>query len=152
LLSALSVATLAACGSGGSDEPADKYVGKWLSKCYSYVAQNGNTYYTRQLVNMVKESAGVLQASSTAENAYADGACSNLLSTFSSPYNNHKINLGKETTFAGIKAEVISYTNLVTNLSYPGFAASDNNQFFIVTYDVGNFPSGWGRGAPYGKQ
>ena len=148
----MSIVTLAACGGGGSDEPADKYVGKWLSKCYSYVAQDGNTYYTRQLVNMVKESAGVLQASSTAENAYSDGACSNLLSTFSSPYNNNKINIGKETTFAGIKAEEIAYTDLVTNKAFPGFATADSTQYFIVTYNVGSFPSGWGKGAPYGKQ
>lgn len=155
-LAVLAAATLAACGGGGSsEEPSDKYVGTWLSKCSSYTGNDGGTYYRKLKRVMTKQNAGQLLAKTTQEGAYSNDTCTSSLTSNVYTYNDAQYNIGKVTTVLGAQADEISYTDLVTKAAYPGFMTISNGQWYIATYDPSKGQTtigGWSSNSPYTKQ
>ena len=151
-LAAVAIASLAACGDGGSSDAADAFVGNWKSNCYSYVSTSGGTYYATQVMSLNKASASVLAATNSANTAYSDSACKSALGalTNASPTT---ISLGADITYSGAasKAMVMTLTDGQARQGY--ITASATNLSLVVTGTDGKLPtSGWGSASPYTKQ
>lgn len=143
----LGIASLVACG-GGSSDPADGYVGSWRSACYSYVGNDGNTYFARVTDNFEKASATSLNVTYSDSTAHADPACNNILGAISNPTSG-TVQLGPKVSFLGTEVDSIS-------IAYPtgnevGYMTANATQLFIVA-DVPNVVlNGWGVGSPYSR-
>ena len=151
-LAVLAVSVLTACGSGGSEDAADKYVGTWKSVCVSYVATNGSTYYTHRIRTFAKSNATVLTGTFKSENVYLDTACKQLYATSVTNHNPENLNIGSKVAFLGQSVDSIVLTDTVTGTTYPGYATADNTQLLIVTPAAGQTATGWGVNSPYTKQ
>lgn len=147
-LAVMAIAALAACGGGGSDEPADKYVGNWKSSCYESVSTSGTTFFYVNTYSVTKTSAGEVLFTGTYA-AHSDGKCAN--SAGSGGLNGAQMNIGAETTFLGAKSDSIVRTNLVTGEALPGYATSDGNKMYLRTYTPGTSPTNWGSASPFSK-
>jgi protein involved in sex pheromone biosynthesis len=148
-----SALVLSACGSGSSEDAADKYVGTWLSKCHSYVASSGNTYFRRTTRTLTKLSATVLNTTHFQKGTYSDTACSTLINSDTYTYNSGKYTIGKSVTFVGASAEEMTHTDLVTNEVVPGFMTTSAGQWLIRTYlPTDGLPTSWSSTSPYTKQ
>ena len=151
-LAVLAVSVLTACGSGNSEDAADKYVGTWKSRCFSYKGSDGNTYYQTRKVSMDKVTGAELSASYSDSKAHSDSACTNLLGAISNSPTG-KINIGAEEIFLGAQAHYIVYTNPTTGEARQGYMTTDGAQLHLVVSDVtGQKPGGWGNASPYTKQ
>jgi hypothetical protein len=154
-LATMAIAALAACGGGGADEPADKYVGTWIGKCASYTGNDGGTYYRKIKRTISKINGGQLNATSLQEGAYSDAACGNKLTSNIYTYSDTQYNIGKTVTVLGVQADEISSINTVTKAAYPGFMTVANSQWYIATYDPSKGETtirGWSSNSPYTKQ
>jgi hypothetical protein len=154
-LAVMAIAALAACGSGGSDEPADKYVGTWLSKCNSYTGNDGGTYYRKLKRVLTKINAGQLNLKTTQEGAFSDTACSKSLTSTVYTFGDGQYNIGKTVTILGTQADEIASIDLTTKAALPGYMTVSNNQWFIATYDPAQGQTtitGWSANSPYTKQ
>ena len=148
-----SALVLSACGGGGSEDAADKYVGTWLSKCHSYVASNGNTYFRKVTRVLTKKSATELIGTFVQKGTYAETVCTTIVDSNTYTSDDTKYTIGKSTTFLGATSDEITALNIVTNASFPGYMTVSGNQWFVVTYTAGAAtPNGWGDRSPYTKQ
>ncbi|MFP8777900.1 hypothetical protein [Hydrogenophaga sp. RWCD_12] len=144
---AAGISILAACG-GGSSEPADAYVGAWRSACYSYVGNDGNTYFKRLTNNFSKASATSLNVTFTDSTAHSDPACNNVLGVIPSP-SGGTIQLGPKASFLGGEVDSISAT--FPSETLVGYMTVSASQLFIVA-DAPNITlTGWGVGSPYSR-
>ncbi|MGS5086892.1 hypothetical protein ACVC7V_10300 [Hydrogenophaga sp. A37] len=145
VLATVGVSVLAACG-GGSSEPADAYVGSWRSACFSYVGNDGNTYFKRVTNNLTKASPTSLNTTYSDTTAHSDPACNNVLGAISNPTGG-TIQLGPKASFLGTEVDSIS-------LAFPtgnevGYMTASATQLFLVAEKPNITPSGWGVGSPH---
>ena len=142
---AVGISILTACG-GGSSEPADAYVGAWRSACYSYVGNDGNTYFARDTNNFTKASATSLNVTFSDSTAHADPACNNVLGAISNPAGG-TVQLGPKASFLGGEVDSISAT--FPSRTLVGYMTVSGSQLFIIA-EAPNIPlTGWGVGSPY---
>lgn len=145
LIAAAGISILTACG-GGSSEPADAYVGAWRSACYSYVGNDGNTYFKRLTNNFTKASATSLNVTFSDSTAHSDPACNNVLGLIPSP-SGGTVQLGPKASFLGGEVDSISASFPSENLV--GYMTVSGSQLFIIA-EAPNVPlTGWGVGSPY---
>ena len=148
-----SALVLSACGGGGSEDAADKYVGTWLSKCHSYVGNDSKTYFRRTTRVISKSSATEINSTHVQKNAYSEATCNTIDISNTWTYNSGKFNLGKSVTFLGAISDEVVYTDLVTNATNPGFMTVSGGQLYISTYvATDGLPTSWGNRSPYTKQ
>jgi hypothetical protein len=140
----LGIATLVACG-GSSSDPADGYVGSWRSACFSYVGNNGNTYFKRVSSNFEKASPTSLNLTFSDTTAHADRACTNVLGAISNPTGG-TVQLGPKASFLGTEVDSISVTSPTENLV--GYMTANATQLFIVADAPNVVLSSWGVGSP----
>ena len=148
-LAAMAISALAACGGGGSSEPADKYVGNWKSACYQDTGNDGQTYYYITNWTGAKASAGEVAFTGTYL-WHSDNTCANQLGKSNSTP--RKMNIGAETTFLGAKSDNIVLTNMATGEAFPGYATAADGKMYFRTYTPGTTPTNWGRSSPWTKQ
>jgi hypothetical protein len=155
-LAAVAIAALSACGGGGSEDPADKYVGTWLGKCNSYTGSDGATYYRKLKRVLTKLNAGQLTGKSTQEGAYSDAVCSKSVSSAVTTFSGGtQYNIGKTVTILGAEASEIASIDLGSNAALPGYMTVSNGQWYIATYDPSKGETtitGWSANSPYTKQ
>lgn len=145
ILAATGALTLTACG-GGSSEPVDGYIGSWRSACYSYVGNDGNTYFAKDTNNFSKASATSMNVTFTDSVAHADPACNNILGAISNPAGG-TVQLGPKASFLGSEVDSIS-------VSFPsgtlvGYMTANATQLFIIAEETNDGFTGWGVGSPY---
>lgn len=145
LFAATAVSILAACG-GGSSEPVDLYVGAWRSVCYSYVGNDGNTYFKRQTNNFTKASATSLNVTFTDSIAHSDPACKNVLGVIPSP-SGGTVQLGPKANFLGGEVDSISAT--FPSAKLVGYMTASTTQLFIIAEAPNVTLTGWGIGSPF---
>lgn len=139
------VAALSACG-GGSSDPADGYVGSWRSACYSYVGNDGNTYFKRLTNNFAKASATSLNVTFSDSIAHSDPGCNNVLGAISNP-SGGTVQLGPKASFLGTEVDSISVTFPSENLV--GYMTANATQLFIIAEAPNVTLTGWGIGSPH---
>jgi hypothetical protein len=150
-LAAMAVATLAACGGGGSSDVADTYVGTWKSKCFPYES-DGATYFSHEIRVNNKVSAASLTSVIKYETAYSDAACKNALGNYAPNATSSTINIGAKTTFLGAQVDSIVYTSAAFG-SRQGFMSADSSNWnIVVTNNSGAQPSSWSTYSPFTKQ
>lgn len=145
LFAVAGISILAACG-GGSSEPVDGYIGSWRSSCYSYVGNDGNTYFAKDTNNFSKASATSMNVTFTDSVAHADPACNNILGAISNPAGG-TVQLGPKATFLGSEVDSISVT--FPSRTLVGYMTANATQLFIIAEETNNGFSGWGVGSPF---
>jgi hypothetical protein len=149
----VSTATLSACY---IEEPIDKYVDTWKSRCFSYVATDGNTYFTkiiRTFKNAESNRVTDLEISASYDYAFYDATCSQ--STGSVPSNgvsSAKLTLIGQAKFLGQSVDAVTWTELKTGEVLSGYMNADKQVMYLVTFKAGETPSAWGVLSPYTKQ
>jgi hypothetical protein len=151
-LAVLAVSVLTACGSGGSEDAADKYVGTWKSVCFSYVATNGTTYYTNRFLTYTKSNATELISDIVFKTVYLDAACKNPYGPYAANSHPGKLNIGTQAKFLEQSVDTIVETDTATGATYTGYATANSTQVLIVTFTAGQTPAGWGKYSPYTKE
>ncbi len=142
--------TLAGCG-GGNDDPADIYVGTWKSQCYSYVANNGGTYYTVKTGVNTKNSATEFTRVVPNSNAYTDAACSNLVGTGVVTQGTFKYTIGAKATFLGQSVDTYTGVTVASGTFDKGYMTANSTNLYIASNNTTE-PSGWAPASPYTKQ
>jgi hypothetical protein len=151
-LAVVAIAALSACGGGDSSDAADAYVGNWKSKCASYVASSGRTFYQTYTLSFAKTTPAEILGTYSNSIAYYDSGCTSSAGAKNN-YNGIKINIGAKTTFLGAQADAMVYTLVSTGEARPGFiTASDTAMNIVVNNNNGTPPAGWGAASPYTKQ
>lgn len=141
----LGIATLVACG-GSSSDPADGYVGSWRSACFSYVGNDGNTYFKRETNNFAKASPTSLNVTFSDTTAHSDSACNNVLGAISNPPGG-TVQLGPKASFMGTEVDSISAAFPTENLV--GYMTANATQLFISADAPNVTLTGWGVGSPF---
>lgn len=145
-LASVGASALVACG-GGSDDPADMYVGAWKSACFSYKAIDGKTYFQTRTFSLAKASATSLNGTHSNTLAHSDPACNDLLGAIPND-SNVTIQLGPKANVLGAEVDTISMA--YPEAAYPGYMTANATQLFIVTTDKPDaIPMGWGKASPH---
>lgn len=150
----LPVLTIAAFTAGGSDAPkdsADKYEGVWRSVCAPFIT-NGQTYYTYRARTLTKLSADELAGTNVAASTYSDDTCTQRSDVQALSRNPSKIRIVSRATFLGQTVDTITETDLVENITTPGYGTADGKHMFLVYELEGKKPIGWSENSPYTKQ
>ncbi len=138
-------AILAACG-GGSDDPVDKYLGTWRSSCFSYVGNDGKTYFQTRSFNLARATSTSMNGTHSNTVAYSDPVCSNILGSIGNDVD-VTIKLGPKANVLGGEVDSMSMTYRGT--TYPGYMTANETQLFLVVTDSPEvIPSAWGTASP----
>jgi hypothetical protein len=149
----IAIAALSACS---IEEPIDKYVDTWKSTCFSYVATDGNTYFTkivRTFKNAESNRFTDLAITASYDYAFYDATCTQ--STGSVPSNGvstAKLALNGQAKFLGQSVDSVTWTELNTGEVLSGYMNADKQVMYLVTFKTGETPSAWGVLSPYTKQ
>lgn len=145
-LATAGTAILAACG-GGSDDPVDMYLGTWRSSCFSYVGNDGKTYFQTRSFNLTKATSTSLDGTHSNTVAYSDPICSNILGSISNDAN-VTIQLGPKANVLGGEVDTISMT--YPEGTYPGYMTANTTQLFLVITETSEeIPRSWGKASPH---
>jgi hypothetical protein len=147
------IAILTACY---EEKPIDKYTYSWRSMCFSYVANDGNTYFTKRIRTFSNsQSNRVLDLDVTSKYDYAfyDAACTQSVGTSASNEVNYaKVTLDGQTTFLGQAVDSGVWVEASTGEVFSAYMNADAKQMYFVTFKSGETPSAWGVLSPYTKQ
>jgi hypothetical protein len=161
-LAFIAIAMLSACpgidfgGDGFRNYPIDKYVDTWKSKCFSYVATDGNTYFTKRIRNFSYTEAKPfteLAITTSYDFAFYDAACTQSVgSGSSSEVSAAKLTHDGEVKFLGQSVDSVTWTELNTGEVLSGYMNADKQVMYLVTFKTGETPSAWGVLSPYTRQ
>ena len=150
-LAGLAIATLAACGGGGSSDVTDAYVGTWKSICF---ASTNSPTFTKRIRTYTKVSATEMTSSTTFDGPFSDAGCANSAGNWSSNVPSvSRYVLGAKITYLGANAD--SYTvTFADNTQNRGYMIVDGSKLFLVDTPTTSAPpsGGWSIYAPYTKQ
>jgi hypothetical protein len=142
------IASLVSCGEGGTEDPADKYVGTWKSVCYSPYPNNTSViYYTRDTRTFTKTGPSDLAASRIFEQDFTDGTCTQKIIDQRFPTEYSKFVIGSKATFLGQPVDAVTVTRS-TGEVLTGYVTADKKQMLLASQTA----TSWSSYSPYTKQ